>query len=120
MTKNPEAEDFFRVLHAHSDVASEFEAVLAKCGEFELHHAPLAYGAPFAITAGTVFGGAAGMNATFWRLRPKDIETALATGAVAATFSPEWVQIELFRVGWPTPDLQFWALRAYDFARMRS
>lgn len=115
--QNPEAEAFFFPLSAHSDVASELVASLKRLGEYEIRYAPREYGAAFVTTKNTVFCGAAGMNCTYWRLRPPDVDVALATGAVMAPLGPDWVAIELFRGNWPKPDLPFWALRAYDFAR---
>jgi hypothetical protein len=41
----------------------------------------------------------------------------MATGAEPCGLGPEWVRIVLFRNDWPAPDLKFWALRAYDFAK---
>ena len=117
LPRNPEAEAFFRSLAVHSDLFAEWRGALARLGEFEVRHAPQASGAAYAITKDFVFCGAAGMKHTYWRLRPNDIEIALATGAMAAPFSSDWVLIELFRSDWPKPDLPFWALRAYDFAR---
>jgi hypothetical protein len=117
MLQNPEAEAFFLALSAHSDVAGELVVSLRRLGEYEIRYASRECGAAFVTTKNTVFCGAAAMNATYWRLRPADVEVALATGAVKAPFGSEWVVIELFRSNWPKPDLPFWALRAYDFAR---
>jgi hypothetical protein len=117
MLQNPEAEAFFLPLSAHSDVASELVASLKRLGVYKIRYAPREYGAAFATTKNTVFCGAAAMNATYWRLRPADVEVALATGSIETPLGPEWVMIELFRNNWPRPDLPFWALRAYDFAR---
>jgi hypothetical protein len=117
MSANSEAEAFFGALSAHSDVADELLRSLKPLGEYEVLHASREYGAICAVTKSTVFCGAAGMNNTYWRLRPADHKVALATGASPASIGPEWVTIELFRSDWPKPDLSFWALRAYDFAR---
>jgi hypothetical protein len=117
MLRNPEAAQFFSSLQAHSDVAAELLAALGKLGEFEHRHGEAHYAAPYIVTAGVVFCGAAGMSDTYWRLRGKDIEIALATGATRAPIGPEWVVIRLFRADWPRADLPFWALRAYDYAR---
>ena len=69
-------------------------------------------------TADVVFAGAAGMANTYWRLSTADRAVALATGAIeAAALGPEWVEITLFRDGWPDPDLRHWALCAYRYAR---
>jgi hypothetical protein len=117
MSANSEAEAFFCALSAHSDLADELLTSLKPLGEYEVLYASREYGAIFAVTKSTVFCGAAGMNSTYWRLRPADHEVALATGACRAPIGPKWVTIELFRSNWPKPDLRFWALRAYDFAR---
>jgi len=118
--QNPEAEAFFSVREAHSDVAEVFVASLERLGEYELRHAPAhsGYGAIYAITKGIVFCGVAGGLQSYWRLRPHDFDTALSTGADRAPIGPEWVTITSFRNDWPQPDLPFWALRAYDYARM--
>jgi hypothetical protein len=118
MLRNPEAEAFFAPLSAHSDVASAFVDALRKLGDYGVHAAPREYGALFAVTADVVFAGAAGMASTYWRLSTADRAVALATGATeAAALGPEWVEITLFRDGWPDPDLRHWALCAYRYAR---
>lgn len=117
MLRNPDAVQFFSALQAHSDVAGELLASLEKLGEFECRDSGGQYAAPYVVTAGIVFCGAAGMSETFWRLRPEDKDVAIATGAAPAPIGPEWVTITLFRSNWPKPDLSFWALRAYDYAR---
>lgn len=118
MLRNPEVEAFFLPLSAHSDLEAEFVAALAKCGDYQLRHAPgRAYGAVYAVTHDLVFCGAAGMGATYWRLAPRDVAIALATGAVPSALGEDWVEVELFRSDWPVPDLKHWALRAYGFAR---
>jgi hypothetical protein len=117
MVRNPEAEGFFAPLSAHSDVASELAGALSKLGDYQLSSAPREYGARFAVTAETVFCGAAGMASTYWRLSTPDREIALATGATPAPIGPDWVEITLFRSDWPKPDLRHWALCAYRHAR---
>jgi len=117
MARNPEAEAFFAPLSSHSDVAAEFFAALKKLGDYDVHVAPREYGALFAITADTVFAGAAGMASTYWRLSAADRAIALATGATEAALGPEWVEVTLFRNDWPNPDLCHWAVRAYRHAR---
>jgi hypothetical protein len=119
MARNPEAEAFFEALSAQGDVASEFVAALAKLGQYEVRSAPRDDGAQYAVTSDVVFGGAAGMASTYWRLSPEDRVIALATGAAESEIGPEWVEVRLFRNGWPNPDLRHWALRAYGFARGR-
>jgi hypothetical protein len=117
MVRNPDAEAFFAPLSSHSDVASAFLEALQKLGDYDVHKAPREYGALFAVTADTVFAGAAGMASTYWRLTASDRAIALATGAKTAAVGPEWVEITLFRHDWPNPDLRHWALCAYRYAR---
>ena len=117
MSRYLEAEAYFQGLSAHDEVASELLTSMKRLGEYEIRHAPVEFGAIYAVTNSVVFCGAAGMNFTHWRLRPKDYDIALATGAVRTPIGSGWVSIELFRNDWPRPDLPFWALRAYDFAR---
>jgi hypothetical protein len=119
MARNPEAEAFFAALSAHSDVAAEFAAALAKLGQYEVRSAPREHGARYAVTSDTVFAGAAGMASTYWRLSPEDRVIALSTGAAESELGPDWVEVRLFRNDWPNPDLRHWALRAYGYARGR-
>ena len=72
MLRNPEAEQFFSSLSAHSDVGEALFSSLKKVGEYETRGNIKEFGAPFLVTAETVFCGAAGMQDTFWRLRPDD------------------------------------------------
>lgn len=117
MLRNPEVAQFFEAHQAHSDVAEAFLASVARLGEVERCSGGDPYSAPYMVTAGVVFCGAAGMSETYWLLRQDDHAIALATGAAPAPIGAEWVAITLFRANWPNPDLAFWALRAYDFAR---
>ena len=117
MDLNKGAKEYFDALSAHDDVADEFRKSLGFLGEYKTHGGA-DHKAVYASTLDLVFGGAAGMSHIYWRLRQKDYYTALKTGAKpAAEIGPEWVSIEMFRSDWPKPDLSFWALRAYDFAR---
>lgn len=117
MLRNSEAELFFASQQAHSDVAQDFLASLRKLGEYERRGGGGQFSAPYAVTADFVFCGAVGMSETYWRLRPADVEVALATGAALIPLGTDWISITLFRSNWPKPDLPFWALRAYDYAR---
>lgn len=112
-----EAATFFLARSAHSDIEDELISSLKGLGDYELKRAPAEFGAVFAVTRGRIFGGAAGMNATYWRLRPSDLSVALRNGAEVAPIGSEWVKMICFRSDWPQPDLAFWALRAYDYAR---
>jgi hypothetical protein len=117
VANNPEAAAFFTPLSSHSDVASAFLDSLRKLGDYDVLTAPREYGALYAVTADTVFAGAAGMASTYWRLSIPDRAIAFATGAKQVELGPEWVEITLFRSDWPSPDLRHWALCAYRYAR---
>lgn len=117
MLENPQAATYFEPLSAHSDVTEAFFAALEGLGEYERRAGAHEFAAPYLVTNDTVFCAAAGMSGTYWRLRPNDVEIALATGARPTDLGAEWVKIELFLADWPRPDLAHWALRAYDFAR---
>lgn len=115
--ENPQAEAYFEPRSAHSDVAETFLAALEGLGEYEQRAGARDYAAPYIVTKNIVFCAAADMSDTYWRLRPRDVEIALATGARPTDLGADWVKIALFRADWPRPDLAHWALRAYDFAR---
>jgi hypothetical protein len=115
--RNPEAEQFFAPLSAHSDVTEKLHGALKRLGKYEIRGNLKEYGAMYVVTAETVFCGAVGTNDVFFRLRPENYEIALATGAKPAPIGPGWVKIQLFRSNWPDPDIAFWTLKAYDFAR---
>jgi hypothetical protein len=117
MTTNADVAAFFAPLSAHSDVALALETALKPLGDYRIAFMDRQFGALYALTEDTIFCAASGMNHTFFRLRPADIDTALATGAEPCGVGPEWVRMVLFRNDWPAPDLRFWALRAYDFAK---
>lgn len=117
MLVNPEIAAHFEKLGAHSDVGTEVLAAVKRLGEYEVRGASASYTALYCVTKDIVFCGAAGMSCTYWRLRPSDVDIALATGGKRTNLGPEWVEITLFQPDWPKPDLAHWALRAYDFAR---
>jgi hypothetical protein len=117
---NPNAEQFFLSRSARDEVGMALLDALKPLGEYKVFGQLQGYKAPYAVTADTVFCGASGMADTWWRLRIKDYEIALASGAKPTEIGPEWVRIELYRPDWPQPDLAHWALRAYDFARLGS
>ena len=115
---NPEAERYFEQRSAHDEVGVMLLESLKRLGEYEVRGNLPVFRSPYAVTKNIVFCGAAGMRTVLYRLRPADVETALQTGASRTPeIGPEWVSIEVFRANFPKPDLDFWSLRAYDFAR---
>jgi hypothetical protein len=117
MLRNPNVEKYYSELSAHSDVAEEFLKSLKRLGDCRVSGGGNDYAALYAVTNGLVFCAAAGMSETYWRLRPSDVKIAKATGANRTAVGPEWMEVVLFRPDWPQPDIAYWALRAYDFAR---
>jgi hypothetical protein len=58
------------------------------------------------------------MNQVGFRLDPHLKARALETGATAwPECGEDWACFTLFRDDWPTPDLPFWARKAYVFAQ---
>ncbi len=103
----------------HSDTGDMLIRSAEKCGEW------VAFSPSFQqckyvalVTNGTVFALGLGQRFACYRIPGRLHATALAAGAVeAAEIGSHWVRFELFRADWPTPDLPFWALRAYAAAR---
>jgi hypothetical protein len=110
---------YLRDLSAHSDVAEALLEAVAPLGDVQSYCPDLSQYRYVAVaTRGVVFGFAVGMATVGFRLSPEFKLRALATGAEdLVQAGPEWVGIELFRNDWPDPDLKFWALRAYVYAR---
>jgi hypothetical protein len=118
MVINPSIKAFFENTHAHSDVGSELYLAVKRLGDHRLHGGGASYAGVYCVTNNTVFCGASGMWSTFWRLRPRDVDIAIAVGARRTELGMDWVEILLFQENWPRPDLAHWALRAYDYARV--
>jgi hypothetical protein len=103
----------------HDEAAGELLRAAEECGEW------LAYSPSFEqyryvalITNRRVFALGLGQRSVCYRLSAPFRATAVHTGAVlAGDIGPDWVRFELFRVDWPKPDLAFWTLRAYAWAR---
>ncbi|MBL6750300.1 MAG: hypothetical protein ISP90_07240 [Nevskia sp.] len=112
---NPQAESHFARQCARDEVGSAFIESLKGLGEYELRGELRVFRSPYVVTAGTVFGGAAGMAQVYYRLRPDDCAIALRCGAdPAAQLGPGWVCFTLFRRDWPRPGPQ-----ALGAARLR-
>jgi hypothetical protein len=114
---NPEAEAFFLSRQAHDEVGTCFRESLRKLGEYEVLGDIRSFGAPYAVTAQVVFGGASDLSFVYYRLNARDRDIAFRTGGETTPIGPDWVRLELFRAHWPQVDLKHWSLRAYDFAR---
>ena len=63
--RNPEAESYFLARSARDEVGSALLATLKGLGDYEVRGELQKFKSPFAVTADTVFCGAAGMADTF-------------------------------------------------------
>jgi hypothetical protein len=115
--KNAGAESFFLQRSAHDEVGTELINAVKPLGDYQVLGDLKNYRSPYIVTKSVVFSGASGQKTIHFRLRPRDREIALKTGADGSEVGPDWIQFTLFRADWPKVDLQFWARIAYDYAR---
>ena len=104
---------------AHSDVGGALVQAVKKLGDVQ-HFCPdpAQYKYLAVSTQGVIFGVATGMSVIAFRLDSTLKERALRTGADdAQKVGRNWVSFTLFRSDWPAVDLEFWARKAYVFAR---
>ena len=106
-------------LSAHSDIAQALLESVKPLGEVQMFcPAPSQFRYIVVSTQQIIFGFAIGMNQIGFRLDGRMKERALATGGEAyPACGGDWVCFTLFRDDWPKVDLQFWARKAYVFAR---
>lgn len=104
---------------AHSDVANALAAAVQPLGDVQLFCPDYQqYRYVAASTKSVIFGCAMGMNTIAFRLDERMKSRALVTGATAyRECGDDWVSFTLFRDDWPKVDLEFWALKAYVYAR---
>ena len=104
---------------AHSDNAGALMTAVKSLGDVQLfcpdwQH----YRYVTASTNNIIFGFAIGMNTIAFRLDDRLKIRALATGGAAClACGSDWVSFLLFRDDWPKVDVEFWALKAYVYAR---
>jgi len=104
---------------AHSDIAEALINAVKKLGDVQ-HFCPDTAKYKYLVVSsqGVIFGLATGMQAVAFRLDSTFKERALRSGADdARDIGVNWVSFTLFRNDWPAIDLEFWALKAYVFAR---
>ena len=104
---------------AHSDIAEALLNAVKPLGDVQ-HFCPdpAQYKYLAVSTLGVIFGVATGMNMIAFRLDATFKERALRTGADdAPQVGSHWVSFAPFRNDWPRVDLEFWARKAYVFAR---
>jgi hypothetical protein len=104
---------------AHSDIAEALTNAVKKLGDVQ-HFCPnpAQYRYLAVSTQGVIFGVATGMNFIAFQLDATFKDRALRTGADdAPDIGPNWASFAPFRNDWPQVDLEFWARKAYVFAR---
>ena len=104
---------------AHSDIAEALANAVKRLGDVQQFCPNTAeYKYLVVSTQGVIFGVAVGMGGLAFRLDPTFKERALRTGANdAPDIGRNWVSFTLFRSDWPAVDVEFWARKAYVFAR---
>lgn len=108
-------------LSAHSDIVDEFRRAVQPLGDVQLFCPDWqGYRWVVASTKGVIFGLAAGMDTIAFRLDPRMMRRALATGGEAyPECGADWVAVvhRLPDSDWPAVDAPFWARKAYLHAR---
>jgi hypothetical protein len=104
---------------AHSDISEKLLLSIKELGNVNVFCPDYSSYQYVAVsTDDTIFGLAIGMNIIAYRQNPILKQRALLSGAKEfKEIGNEWVSFELFRNDWPEPDLTFWALKAYVFAK---
>jgi hypothetical protein len=103
---------------AHSDVADALRDAVGPLGDVQIDCPNWSeYRYVTVSTKGIIFGFAIGMETIGLRVGPLK-ERAIRTGADDLPQAGEhWAEFTLWRPDWPRPDLEFWARKAYLFAR---
>jgi hypothetical protein len=107
-------------LSAHSDIVEPLLVAVKPLGDVQIFtpDRPNGYGYYAVSTKGIIFGFAIGMETIAFRLDSRMKQVALLTGGVDyPKCGPDWTWIEPFRCDWPKPDWEFWARKAYVYAR---
>src|SRR5262245_17896257 len=118
-TVNADVLSYLKGKSAHSDIAEALFNAVKPLGDVQ-HFCPnpQQYKYLAVSTQGVIFGTATGMNLIAFRLDATFKDRALRTGASdAREIGSLWVSFEPFRSDWPRIDLEFWARKAYVFAR---
>ena len=104
---------------AHSDVADALLKAVKLLGDVQAFCPDASqYRYLIVSTKNIIFGFAVGMNTIAFRLNPLFKNRAIETGGKDySEVGLGWVSFTLFRDDWPEFDLEFWARKAYVFAR---
>jgi hypothetical protein len=108
-----------RDLSAHGDVAEALLGSVKPLGDVQMFCPDASqYRYVVVSTRQIIFGFAIGMSEIVFRLDARMKGRALATGGVAfPACGDDWVCFAPFQDDWPKIDLEFWARKAYVFAR---
>jgi len=111
--------DYLADKSAHSDIGDALIKATKPLGDVQIYCPDPAQCKYLIVsTNGVVFGFAVGMNAIAFRLSATFKERALKTGADdRSELGSAWASFDVFRNDWPRVDLEFWARKAYVFAR---
>src|SRR5688572_6193715 len=108
-------------LSAHSDIAEVLVRAVKPLGDVQIFCPDAAtYRYILASTQGVVFGFAVGMDTVAFRLDARMKDRALATGAMAyPECGADWAAVvhHVSDSDWPKVDVEFWARKAYVYAR---
>ena len=108
-----------RELSAHGDVAEALIQSVKPLGDVQTFCPDVSqYRYVVVSTRQVIFGFAIGINQIGFRLDARMKDRALATGGMAfPVCGDDWVCFGPFQDDWPKVDLEFWARKAYGFAR---
>lgn len=104
---------------AHSDISEKLILSTIELGDANIYCPEASNYKSVAIwTNDIIFGLAFGMNTIAFRQNIILKQRAIISGAnELLEINNDWVSFTLFRADWPEPDLSFWALKAYTYAR---
>ncbi len=104
---------------AHSDLGDLLLDAVKPLGDVQLYSPDWpTYRYVVASTKHVIFGFGVEMNTLAFRLDETFKDRALATGGIEfSECGDDWVRFIPFRDDWPRIDFEFWALKAYAYAR---
>ncbi|MBF0387544.1 MAG: hypothetical protein HQL20_06775 [Candidatus Omnitrophica bacterium] len=112
---------YIESLSAHSDIAEVLLNSVKPLGDVQIYCPDAqAYRYILVSTNNVIFGVAFGMSALCFRLDPVFKTRAMQTGATdVQELDGDWVSFERFyhESDWPKVDSEFWARKAYVYAR---
>ena len=119
---NPENTNVLKYLNsrsAHSDLGEKLVEAAKNLGDVQYFCSdPDEYGYVLLSTKNKIFGFASGMEIIAFRFNQIFCDRAIRSGGeLIPSIGNEWISFNPFRNDWPKPDLEFWAAKAYLYAR---